>query len=52
MSIFFNALWIIPFSVLGGLIGTFVFRKLSSAVLKRIFGAFMIWAGIRMLWKL
>ncbi len=46
---FFNALWI---SVLGGLIGTFVFRKLSSAVLKRIFGAFMIWAGIRMLWKL
>lgn len=49
---FFNALWIIPFSVFGGLIGTFVFRKLSSAVLKRIFGAFMIWAGIRMLWKL
>lgn len=49
---FFGALWIIPFSILGGLIGTFVFRKLSSTVLKRIFGAFMIWAGIRMLWKL
>ncbi len=49
---FFDSLWIIPFSVLGGLLGTFIFRKLSSAVLKKAFGAFMIWAGIRMLWKL
>ena len=49
---FFDSLWIIPFAVLGALIGTFVFRKLSSSVLKRIFGVFMIWAGVRMLWKL
>lgn len=49
---FFDSLWIIPFSVLGGLLGTFVFRKLSSSFLKKSFGAFMIWAGVRMLWKL
>ncbi len=49
---FFDSLWIIPFSVLGGILGTFVFKKLSSAVLKKVFGAFMVWAGIRMLWKL
>lgn len=49
---FFDSLWIIPFAVLGALVGTFVFRKLSSSVLKRIFGVFMIWAGVRMLWKL
>lgn len=49
---FFDSLWIIPFSVLGGLLGTFVFRKLSSSFLKKCFGVFMIWAGIRMLWKL
>lgn len=49
---FLDSLWIIPFAVLGGLIGTFVFQKLSSTILKKIFGIFMIWAGLRMLWKL
>lgn len=41
----------VPGGIIGSLIGTFLMRKISSVWLKRIFGAFMIWAGVRLLFK-
>lgn len=49
---FFNKIWIVPFGVVGAVLGTFVFKKLSSAFLRKAFAVFMIWAGVRMLWNL
>lgn len=49
---FFDKIWIIPFAVAGALLGTLVFKKLSSAFLRKAFALFMIWAGVKMLWKL
>ena len=41
----------IPTGLLGAIAGTFLLRKISSVWLNRIFGAFMIYAGIRLLLK-
>ncbi len=46
-----DALIYVPGGVLGALIGTFLLSRLSPKWLKRIFGAFMVWAGIRLLMK-
>ena len=41
----------LPTGVLGALAGTWALKKISPCWLKRIFGAFMIYAGVRLLMK-
>lgn len=41
----------IPTGLLGALAGTWVIKKISPIWLKRIFGMFMIYAGVRLLLK-
>ena len=48
---FSDALPFIPAGVLGSLIGTWVIKKISPLWLKRIFGCFIIYAGVRLLLK-
>ena len=42
-----KALPFLPFGIIGAIIGTYIFKKISPTVLKKIFALFMIWAGIR-----
>ena len=44
-----DALPFLPGGLLGALIGTFIMKKISNVWLARIFGGFMIFAGVRML---
>lgn len=37
--------------VIGALIGTFILRKLSNNIVKKIFAVFILWAGIRLIWR-
>lgn len=46
-----DAIPFIPTGILGALLGTYFLRKISPLWLKRIFGAFMIYAGVRLLIK-
>ena len=46
-----DSLSYIPTGLLGSLLGTVIIRKISPLWLKRIFGAFMIYAGVRLLIK-
>ncbi len=39
----------IPTGVIGALIGAWILKKISPVWLKRIFGGFMVYAGIRLL---
>lgn len=39
----------IPGGLLGSLIGTYCLKKISPVWLKRIFGGFMVYAGVRLL---
>lgn len=39
----------IPGGLVGALAGSFILSKISPSFLKRIFGGFMIWAGVRLL---
>ncbi len=41
----------IPTGLLGAVLGTYCLRKISPVWLKRIFGGFMVYAGIRLLLK-
>ncbi len=41
----------IPSGVIGALIGTWILKKISPKLLKRIFGFFMVYAGVRLLLK-
>lgn len=41
----------IPFGFLGGITGSFILSRLSDKLLKRAFALFMIWAGVRMLFR-
>ncbi len=44
--------WIyLPTGVIGALLGTFCLKKISPVWLKRIFGGFMVYAGIRLLMR-
>ena len=42
-----KSLKFIPFGLIGALLGTFIFKKISPTLLKKIFALFMIWAGVR-----
>ena len=46
-----HALPYIPLGVVGSLIGAFFLKKISPFYLKKVFAAFMIYAGIRLLVK-
>lgn len=46
-----DALIYIPTGLLGALIGTYFLKKISPLWLKRIFGGFMVYAGVRLLIK-
>ena len=41
----------IPTGVVGSVLGTLILKKISPVWLKRIFGAFMVYAGVRLLLK-
>ncbi len=41
----------IPTGLLGALVATYIMKKISPNLLKRIFGGFMIYAGVRLLIK-
>ncbi|MDD4699910.1 MAG: sulfite exporter TauE/SafE family protein [Oscillospiraceae bacterium] len=41
----------IPGGLIGALIGTKLLKKIPAKILKKLFAAFMIWAGIRLLIK-
>lgn len=41
----------VPTGLLGTVIGTYFLKKISPLWLKRIFGAFMVYAGVRLLLK-
>lgn len=46
-----DALPYIPGGLVGALIGTIFLKKIPTKILRKLFAAFMIWAGIRLLMK-
>jgi len=46
-----SALPFIPTGILGAVLGTYFLKKISPLWLKRIFGVFMVYAGVRLLIK-
>ncbi|MCD7731658.1 MAG: sulfite exporter TauE/SafE family protein [Oscillospiraceae bacterium] len=48
---FRDAIFLIPFGLAGAVIGSLLLKKISNVWLKRIFGAFLIAAGWRMIFK-
>lgn len=46
-----DALPYLPAGVVGALLGTYCLKKISALWLKRIFGLFVIYAGVRLLLK-
>ncbi len=46
-----DAIGFMPSGVAGSVVATLLLKKISPKYLKIIFGAFMVWAGIRMLMK-
>ena len=44
-----DAMTYIPLDVVGSLIGAFILKKISPFYLKKVFAAFMIYAGFRLL---
>lgn len=46
-----DALEFLPFTVLGGLVGSFVMKKISDRILKKAFSLLMIYLGARMIFK-
>ncbi|MCM1544921.1 MAG: sulfite exporter TauE/SafE family protein [Ruminococcus sp.] len=48
---FSDAVVFVPFGVIGAIIGTKIFKSISSSALKKFFAVFMLWAGIRMIMR-
>ena len=46
---FSDVLPYIPTGILGALVGAWLLTKLSDVLLRKVFGAFMLWAAIRLL---
>ena len=46
-----DAVAFIPGGIIGTVIGTFLLSKIPTKILKKIFAAFMIWAGVRLLMR-
>lgn len=47
----YDALPYLPFSVLGSFIGSLTLPKANQALLRKIFGGFLLWAAIQLLMK-
>ncbi len=48
---FSQAFKYIPFGFAGALLGTKLLKKIPNKILKKIFSLFILWAGIRMIFK-
>ena len=48
---FNDALPFVPSGIIGSLLGTWIIRKISPFWLKKLFGCFVIYAGVRLLLK-
>ncbi|MGN0474911.1 MAG: sulfite exporter TauE/SafE family protein [Acutalibacteraceae bacterium] len=46
-----DALPYVPAGIIGSFCGAWLMKKISSDLLRRIFGGFAIWAGVRMLMR-
>ena len=46
---FKDSLYFIPGGIIGAFLGAWLMKKLSTNVIRKIFGAFMIWAGWRLI---
>lgn len=46
---FGDALVFIPGGVAGSLLGSFVFKRMNSSVLRRVFGGFVVFAALKIL---
>ena len=44
-----NLMILIPFGLIGALLGTYIMKKISANVLRKIFSVLLIYAGVRML---
>ncbi len=44
-----DALIYIPTGIIGAVLGTYLLKKISNEWLRRIFGGFMVYAGLRLL---
>lgn len=51
-SVKFQDAWsYIPFGILGAGVGTLLLSKIPTKLLKKVFALFMIWAGVRLLFR-
>lgn len=48
---FSNAFNFIPLGIIGSIVGSFIMPKMPNKLLRKIFAAFMIFAGTRMIFK-
>ena len=46
-----EALTFLPFSVIGGFVGSFIMKKISDKALRKAFSLLMLYLGIRMIFK-
>lgn len=46
-----DAFVFMPFGIVGSVFATWLLKKISPNLLRIVFGGFMIWAGVRMLFK-
>lgn len=46
-----NSLIYIPGGIIGSVIGTYIMKKISPKLIRKIFALFMVWAGWRLLVK-
>ena len=45
-----SAIRYIPFGMGGAVIGVLLTKNVENSLLRKLFGLFMIWSGIRMIW--
>ena len=46
-----NAMGYIPGGIIGSMIGVFILSKINPKILKKVFGVFIIWAALQLLFK-
>ena len=42
---------LLPWGILGALIGSFLLKRLSNKLIRKIFAIFMLWAGLRLIFR-
>lgn len=47
---FGDALGFIPAGIVGGIVGSLLFKNIKSVTLRRIFGAFIVFSALKILW--